>query len=226
VTAYPRTLVALFSLAFLGLAGCGPSATARFYTLNSTATAQGAPATSYAVSVGPVSVPGYVDRPQFVVQAAPNRVALDEFNRWAAPLDEGIARVVAGDLTVLLGTTQVITFPLPPGFTPAYQVTIDVQRFESTPGKGVVVDAIWVVRRSAGGEPRMGRTVASDTVEGEGFDALAAAHSRALAKVSGDIATAIRAAAAEKPEIRIPSEPAGSQKQRGRTRSTGEGTNE
>jgi uncharacterized protein len=226
VTAYPRTLVALFSLAFLGLAGCGPSATARFYTLNSTATAQGAPATSYAVSVGPVSVPGYVDRPQFVVQAAPNRVALDEFNRWAAPLDEGIARVVAGDLTVLLGTTQVITFPLPPGFTPAYQVTIDVQRFESTPGKGVVVDTIWVVRRSAGGEPRMGRTVASDTVEGEGFDALAAAHSRALAKVSGDIATAIRAAAAEKPEIRIPSEPAGSQKQRGRTRSTGEGTNE
>jgi uncharacterized protein len=104
-------------------------------------------------------------------------------------------------------------------------VTIDVQRFESTPGKGVVVDAIWVVRRSAGGEPRMGRTVASDNVEGEGFDALAAAHSRALAKVSGDIATAIRAAA-EKPEIRIPSEPAGGQKQRGRTRSTGEGTNE
>jgi uncharacterized lipoprotein YmbA len=219
-------LVALFSLAFLGLAGCGPSATARFYTLTSKATAQSGPATSYAVSVGPVSVPGYVDRPQFVVQAAPNRVALDEFNRWAAPLDEGIARVVAGDLTVLLGTTQVITFPLPPGFTPAYQVTIDVQRFESTPGKGVVVDAIWVVRRSAGGEPRMGRTVASDTVEGEGFDALAAAHSRALAKVSGDIATAIRAAAAEKPEIRIPSEPAGSQKQRGRARSTGEGTNE
>ncbi len=192
-------LLAFFSLALLGSAGCGPSASARFYTLTSTASAQGVPATGSAIAVGPVSVPGYVDRPQFVVQVAPNRVGLDEFNRWAAPLDEGIARVVAGDLTVLLGATNVVTFPLPPGFLPAYQVTIDVQRFESTPGKGVVIDAVWVVRRSAGGNPRMGRTVASDTVEGEGFDALAAAHSRALAKVSGDIAAAIRAAAAEKP---------------------------
>lgn len=195
-----RRIANLFSIVLVATVavGCGPSATARFYTLDSTATAQGAPAASYAVAVGPVSIPGYVDRPQFVVQVAPNRVALDEFNRWAAPLDEGIARVVAGDLTVLLGTTQVATFPLPPGFMPAYQVTIDVQRFDSFPGKSVLVDAVWVVRRSAGGDPRMGRTVASDTVEGEGVDALAAAHSRALAKVSGDIAAAIQAAAAAK----------------------------
>jgi uncharacterized lipoprotein YmbA len=186
-------------MALVGSVGCGPSATARFYTLNSTATAQGAPATSYAVVVGPVSIPGAVDRPQFVVQVTQNRVVIEEFNRWAAPLDEGIARVVAGDLTVLLGTSQVTTVPLPPGFIPAYQVTIGVERFESVPGKGVLVDASWVVRRSAGGSARMGRTVASDTAEGEGFDTLAAAHSRALAKVSGDIAVAIRAAAAEKP---------------------------
>jgi uncharacterized protein len=199
VTAYPRISVVFFSLALLGSAGCGPSATARFYTLTSTATGQDGPATRYAVAVGPVSVPGAVDRPQFVVQVTPNSLGLEEFNRWAAPLNEGIARVVAGDLTVLLGTTEVATVPLPPGFVPAYHVTIDVQRFESTPGKGVVVDAVWVVRKSAGGNPRMGRTVASDTVEGGGFDALAAAHSRALAKVSSDIAVAIRAAAAEKP---------------------------
>ncbi len=33
----------------------------------------------------------------------------------------------------------------------------------------------------------MGRTVASETAGSEGFDALAAAHSRALAKMSADI---------------------------------------
>jgi hypothetical protein len=36
-------------------------------------------------------------------------------------------------------------------------------------------------------------------VSGDSFDALAAAHSRALAKVSGDIAAVIRSEAAEKP---------------------------
>jgi hypothetical protein len=42
----------------------------------------------------------------------------------------------------------------------------------------------------------MGRTVASESAGGEGFEALAAAHSRALAKVSEDIAGTIRALAA------------------------------
>ena len=46
-----------------------------------------------------------------------------------------------------------------------------------------------------GGQTRSGRTLAREAVHGQGFDALAAAHSRALAKLSGDIAAAIRAAA-------------------------------
>ena len=62
--------------------------------------------------VGPVSIPAEVDRPQFTVQVAPNRVAIDEFNRWAAPLNENIARVVAGDLAALLGTPRVAACPL------------------------------------------------------------------------------------------------------------------
>lgn len=181
------------------VAGCGPSATARFYTLNSTATAQGVAPTNYAIAVGPVTIPASVDRPQFVVQVAPNTVALDEFNRWAAPLDDAIARVVAGDLAVLLGTGRVGVLPLTPGIVPAYRVTIHVQRFESVPGKEALVEATWVVRKSAGGNDRFGTTVARDGVAGTSFDALAAAHSRALAKVSADIAAAIGEAAAAKP---------------------------
>jgi uncharacterized lipoprotein YmbA len=33
-----------------------------------------------------------------VVQTAPNRVDVDEFNRWTAPLNDAVAQVVAGDL--------------------------------------------------------------------------------------------------------------------------------
>jgi uncharacterized lipoprotein YmbA len=77
--------------------------------------------------VGPVSVPASVDRSEFVVQVAPNRVEIDEFNRWASPLGESIARTVAGDLAALLGTPDVATAPFA-NFDPAYRVTIDVQR--------------------------------------------------------------------------------------------------
>jgi uncharacterized protein len=179
--------------------GCGASAPAHFYTLSSTATAVGgAPAAHTAVLVGPVSVPASVDQPQFTVQVAPNRVEMDEFNRWAAPLSDSIARAVAGDLAALLGTPDVATAPLA-NFKPAYRVTIDVQRFDSLKGEAALVEAVWAVRKTADGETRSGRTVAREAVQGEGFDALAAAHSRALATMSADIAAAIRTEAAAQP---------------------------
>jgi uncharacterized protein len=178
-------------------AGCA-SAPSRFYTLNSTATGDGVAPANFAVVVGPVSIPALVDRPQFVVRVETNRVQIDEFNRWAEPLNDNIARVIAGDLAALLGTPQVATAPLA-NFKPTYRVSVDIQRFESARGKSVLVEAVWVVRRTAGDITCSGRTVASETVHGNGFDALAAAHSQALAKVSGDIAAVIRTEADQKP---------------------------
>jgi uncharacterized protein len=187
----------VLSLALVATAAAGcASAPARFYTLASTAAADGAPAARYAVIVGPVSVPASVDRSELVVQVAPNRVEIDEFNRWAAPLNDGIARAVAGDLAVLLGTSDVAVAPMA-NFKPAYRVTINVQRFDSIQNEAVFVDAVWAVRQTAGGETRSGRSVARETLQGEGFDALAAAHSRALATLSADIAAAIRSDAGD-----------------------------
>jgi uncharacterized lipoprotein YmbA len=181
-------------LVALAATACGRTAIARFYTLDSVATPDAGPLASYSVVVGPVTVPSSVDRPEFVVQVTPNRVAVDEFNRWAGPLDESIARVVAGDLTTQLGTPRVAAAPAA-NFEAAFRVTINVQRFDSIPGREVVVDAVWSVRGPKGAA-RSGRTVAREGVTDSSFDALAAAHSRALATVSGDIARAIRAEAA------------------------------
>ena len=179
------------------MAACGPTAPSRFYTLGSTAT-PGAPLNNPApIMVGSVSVPASVDQPQFVVQVAPNRVDVDEFNRWAAPLTDSIARAVAGNLAVQLGTPEVATLQLP-NFTPVYFVTIDVQRFDSIRGEAAFDEAVWVVRNNASGATRSGHTSARETVQSRDFEALAAAHSRALATLSGDIAGAIRAEASEK----------------------------
>jgi uncharacterized lipoprotein YmbA len=177
--------------------GCGGSAPSRFYTLDSTAHPDGTPETDYTVAVGPVYIPASVDRPQFVVQVGQNRAAIDEFNRWAAPLDESIARVVAGDLAALLGTPRVVRAPLA-HFDPDFRVAISIQRFESVPGNSALIEAVWTVRRVADGETRSGHTVAREPVEGKDFEALASAHSRALATISSEIAAAIQAEAERK----------------------------
>ena len=182
----------LLAAAVILIGGCA-TAPSRFYTLDSIAASDGAPAANYTVLVGPVAIPASVDRPEIVVQSAPYRVEIDEFNRWASPLNDSIARVIASDLGQLLGTPDVGLAPL--ALNPAYRVTIDVQRFESIPGQSATIDALWAVRQTASGNVRSGRTVAHEATQGPGYEALAAAHSRALATVSGDIAAAIRASA-------------------------------
>jgi len=188
------------AVAALALAACGTTAQARFYTLSSTSTAAtntavaGAPASSVTVIVGPVSIPAAVDRPEFVTTASANSVEVNAFNRWAEPLNDGIAHTVAGDLAALLGGATVAVAPLA-NFAPTYRVSLRVQRFESSLNESVLVEAVWVVRKEPNGPAQSGHTLARETASGPGFDALTAAHSRALATISADIAAAIRAPA-------------------------------
>ena len=148
------------------------------------------------ITVGPVSVPEAVDRPQLVLSVAPNQVAVDEFNRWASPLKSDIARVVAENLSIILGSPYVSIFPQSVSLSPSYRITIDVMRFESVPGETAKLTAIWSVRSTADGQSQGGRTALAETVKDKTYPALVAAHSRMLAVLSGDIAAAIRTLAA------------------------------
>ena len=191
-----RALLAIVLLA----AGCGSSPPARFYTLTAVpAPGAGAPPagaaapTDVSVAVGPVSVPVAVDRPQIVVTVNANQVSLDEFNRWASPLASNIARVVAENLAAQLGTPRVGLSAQ--ALSPArvdYRAAIEVQRFESALGDAATLEAVWTVSRDADGRSRTGRTVARETTPDRSYDALAAAHSRAVARLSRDIAEAVR----------------------------------
>jgi uncharacterized lipoprotein YmbA len=174
------------------VAGCASTPASRFYTLSA---APGPAATPSALSVvvGPVSVPAVVDRPEIVVTTGPNQVRPEEFNRWASPLQSNIARAVAENLVALLGTPRVTLFPQTVSADADYRVAIEVQRFDSTPGESAMLDAVWTVRRTKGSRTETGRTTVREAVQEKGYDALAAAHSRAVARLSQDIADAVRA---------------------------------
>ena len=182
-------------LLFALVAGSGcASPRSNFYTLNSSAKPVTAGAGT-SVSVGPVSVPAAVDRPQIVVRLGPNQVAIDEFHRWASPLPDAIARVVAENLAATLGTPNVTVFSQPMATGARYRVLVDVLRFESAPGEAATLDAVWTVRSTKDGTTRSGRTTVSEPVPDREYATLAAAHSRALDRLSADVAVAIRALA-------------------------------
>ena len=172
-------------------AGCSTPPPSRFYTLAATATSTSAPQPStLVIAVGPVTVPSVVDRPEFVVSTGPNEVRLDDFNRWASPLQDNLSRAIAENLVAILGTPRVVRFPQTLATEPDYRVAVEVRTFESTPGKSTALDAVWTVRRAKDGRTSTGRTSARESVSESGYDALAAAHSRAVARLSEDIANA------------------------------------
>jgi uncharacterized lipoprotein YmbA len=171
--------------------GCASTPPSRFYTL-SAATIPVAQASRVSVAVGPVTVPSQVDRPQFVVSIGPNQVQLDEFNRWAAPLQDNITRVVAENLVAMLGTPHVMLSSQTLSADTGYRVAFEVQRFESVPGESASLDAVWTVRRMQDGKIETGRSTFREPAKDKGYDALAAAHSQAIARMSQDIADALR----------------------------------
>jgi len=183
-------IAAVCALAAL-FAGCA-STPSHLYTLSPTSTASGNPDPSLSkliIVVGSVSIPAIVDMQQIVVQNGPNQVSVDEFSRWASPLRNNIALVVGDNLAALLGTTRVSSVVT---LEADYRVAIDVQTFQSAPGDAATLSALWTVRRVKDGKTETGRTTDREAAAG-GYSALAAAHSRALGRMSTDIADAIRA---------------------------------
>jgi uncharacterized lipoprotein YmbA len=180
--------------------GCGSSPKETYYTLSSAATMNGpVPASgesAYSVAVGPVTLPDAVDRPQLVLRVGPNEVTFEELHRWAGALKSEIPRIIAENLAVELNVKRVAAYPQSAGDNADYRVLVDIQRFDSTLGESVSIDALWTVKRVSDGVLRTGRSNATESSSGGSYDAVVAAHSRALAAISREISEAIRSVSA------------------------------
>ena len=146
-----------------------------------------------AIGVGPVALAGYLDRANLVFQESGNRMAIAESHRWAGDLEENVARVTAANLGRRLGTGNVRTYPWGADGDLRYQVTLDIRQLHGTSGGDAVLEAAWRVyslpdRRIVASRSWSG----TEPLSADGYDALAAAESRLLARLAGEIAATIR----------------------------------
>jgi uncharacterized lipoprotein YmbA len=182
----------LLTAVALMLAGClGTAPKESFFTLSAPASPQPAGGASPTVLVGPVSVPEAVDRISMVIRTGPNRVEIDEANRWAEPLKAAIPRVLAENLRRELGTSRVLASRQASTSNVDFRVAVEVQRFDSSLDEGATLDALWTVT-PATGAARTGETIVVERATSRDAGGLAAAHSRALEKLARDIAAAIK----------------------------------
>jgi uncharacterized lipoprotein YmbA len=192
--AAPRR-IALAALAALA-AGCTILAPApdpsRFFVLAALA-GPSSGASQLALGVGPVRLAAYLAVPEIQVRASATEVRRGSVDRWAEPLEEGIARVLAQDLSARLGTRDVVLFPWYADQRPACQVQVSVRRFELEPDGSGLLEARYEVDDLAGSRGRLVRDVElRRPAAGPDTAASVAALSEALAALSEQIATDVQ----------------------------------
>ena len=182
----------------LALVACGSDKPTRLYVLSSTSEpAAGAPATNAAIGVGPVTLPKYLDRPQIVTRISDNSLAQADFDQWGGDLNDNITRVIASNLSRLLGTERVSLYPWKDQAPVTWQVSVDITRFEKEPDGSTVLSAFWSLSSPSDGSVKlMQQSTYRDTgtaaaAGGNPYDGTVAAMSRDLEALSKDIAKAI-----------------------------------
>ena len=102
-----------------------------------------------ALGIGPIKFPGYLDRQQIVTRISQNRFAVAENDRWTEPLEENFTRVLSQNLSILLQTDRIVTYPWLRSQQPTYQVQMEVLRFEPNAEQQVELWARWSIVDSA-----------------------------------------------------------------------------
>lgn len=211
---HPSTVRCLLGLAtFISVAGCAVTDPTLFYALGQTATSSSTAKSAESrvaasgsrgrvggvepvgIGVGPVIMPGYLDRTQIVTRSGPDRVKLATFHRWAEPLESGIARLLADEISARVPTDRIVMFPWPGIVARAiqYQVVVAVDRFDGSLDGNVTLDTRWRILGKNGDELAFSRSTITETVVGSGYDSMVAAMSRTLVALGQEIATEIRA---------------------------------
>jgi uncharacterized protein len=186
--------IALLTLSALAvLAGCASSPPSRFYDLTAVAP-QAAPAAvtpGAPVRVAAVHIPSTLDREEIVRTGPGNALEINGLDRWGAPLDEMVQRILTQDLLERLPAGKVV---LPSGPAPAGtgRIVVDLLAFQSDSSGAVELRGSWSLLPAGAGDPALVRDFRySETTNAASFGDQAAVMSRLLGQLADDIARSL-----------------------------------
>jgi uncharacterized protein len=199
-TLFSRGLMVILTGAALFACGClGRSPAPSFYTLtpvqDQVVAGRSNAARQAAIGIGPVKLADYLDESLIVTRTSDNQAIKAQFHRWAGSFKDNFTNVLADDLGFILSTDRVYLYPWRLSVPVDYQVMVDVVRCDGRLGEAAWLEARWSIL--AGPDKKLLKTNRSsirEPVTGSQYADLVAAQSRAVAKLSQEIAAAIQGA--------------------------------
>ena len=176
------------------LLSCSHSPSVQFYSLTPTAASSSAPPLNLALSIGPAQFPRALARSQIVTRAGGNRVNVDEYHVWSAPLEYEFLRVLGDNIASDMQSDRIAVYPGIANFKVDYRIGLDVLQFDGVPGDSVTLRVRWVIA------PPEGEALVTGTFENvqptgagdDSYDSLVAAHSAAIGELGKAITARLR----------------------------------
>ncbi len=199
VAPFSRGLPVILAIAAIFLGGCR-SQSPRFYALSpiqedQVISKRKNPAQNAVIGIGPVKLADYLDQSMLVTRTSDNQAVKAEFDRWVGSFKDNFINVLADNIGSLLSTERIYLYPWRVSVPIDYQVVLDIVRCDGRLGDAAWLEVRWSIL--GGPEKKLLKTHRSsirEPVSGADYAALVAAQSRALAKLSQEIAEAIQGA--------------------------------
>jgi uncharacterized lipoprotein YmbA len=119
------------------------------------------------------------------VRAADDTLQVLEQERWAAPLREELRSALVEQLAARWAVVSVQSLPQPAASV--WRLRLDVQRFESLPGREARIESSWSLLPPRDAAALVCRSALREAVGDGGAPALAAAHRRLVARLADEI---------------------------------------
>jgi hypothetical protein len=148
-----------------------------------------------AVRLDRLTVPTELDRAELLQRMDATRIQLLEDDRWAAPLDDMIRRVLTADLAARLPADRVADPNEPAAGERRQSLAVDIQRFDGDSACVVTLRAAWVLKPPDGSSQRGSEETHVASGNCAGAASLPVAMSQALAQLSDHLAALIAGSA-------------------------------
>jgi uncharacterized protein len=193
-----RLLGIILGVLVMVLTGCANTPPTRFFVLSPVSDVEKMGnregGRCFAIGIGPVKTPEYLNQPEIVTRITQNEVRVDEFAKWAEPLDNNISRALAENLSSRLCIRTISLFPWR-GQTPIdYRIEVQVIQMDGNLGESASLDVAWSIMEGNGHKKSpllTKRSTYKEPTGGGDHGAFVSAQSHNLASLSREIAEAI-----------------------------------
>ncbi len=189
-----RMTAVLLILLFVSgsLISCGGSVT-QYYILDTTAVKKMADVANVpTVAISQLEIPPYLDRPRMVSRERGSELHIAEYHQWGGRLRDNLARTLADDLGIQLGSPNISAAPQPGSMDADISLLVDIRQFERLPDGHVHLKVRWQIQQT-------GTVIQSHTnylssnirMDSNDYTGMAQAMSQLLGQLSAKMAAAI-----------------------------------